>query len=103
LVMLHGCTQSPLDFANGTQMNALADQFNFIVAYPQQTRNHSQYVCWNWYDTAHHLRDSGEPAIIAGIVETITSTPTQWTIDTRRIYVAGLSAGAAMAVILGVI
>ncbi|GAC1384077.1 MAG: hypothetical protein NVS4B7_19900 [Ktedonobacteraceae bacterium] len=102
LVMLHGCTQSALDFATGTHMNALAEQFSFIVVYPQQTNNYNQYTCWNWYDIANQYRDSGEPAIIAGIVQTIINAPNQWTIDTRSIYIAGLSAGAAMSVILGV-
>ncbi len=101
VVMLHGCTQTAADFAAGTQMNLLADQYNFIVAYPQQTSTHNQYLCWNWFDPANQARGSGEPAIIAGIVQAIEQDTSQWTIDTRRIYVAGLSAGAAMAVILG--
>lgn len=101
LVMLHGCTQTPLDFAAGTQMNKLADQQNFIVVYPQQTTAYSRYACWNWYDSANQARGSGEPAIIAGIVQTMQSATAQWSIDPRRIYVAGLSAGAALSVILG--
>src|SRR5205085_8328087 len=63
IVMLHGCTQTPTDFATGTQMNQLADQYNFIIVYPQQTRTHSTYLCWNWYDAANQARDRGEPAI----------------------------------------
>jgi poly(hydroxyalkanoate) depolymerase family esterase len=101
IVMLHGCTQSPADFATGTQMNRLADEHQSIVAYPQQARKNHHFQCWNWYHLANQYRGSGEPAIIAGIVQDIVKNTAQWTIDTSRIYVAGASAGAAMAVILG--
>lgn len=100
IVMLHGCTQTPADFAAGTQMNALADQDQFIVVYPQQTSTFNSLSCWNWFLPADQARGSGEPAIIAGIVQTVEQTPSQWTIDTNRVYVAGMSAGAAMAVIM---
>lgn len=100
IVMLHGCTQTPTDFANGTQMNALADQDQFIVVYPQQTSSDNSLSCWNWFQTADQMRGSGEPAIIAGIVQTVEQTTSRWTIDTNRVYVAGMSAGAAMAVIM---
>ncbi len=100
IVMLHGCTQTPTDFAAGTQMNALADQDQFIVVYPQQTSSNNSLSCWNWFQPADQARGSGEPAIIAGIVQTVEQTTSQWTIDTNRVYVAGMSAGAAMAVIM---
>jgi poly(hydroxyalkanoate) depolymerase family esterase len=101
IVMLHGCTQTPTDFANGTQMNTLADQDQFIVVYPQQTSTYNSLECWNWFQPADQSRGSGEPAIIAGIVQTVEQATSQWTIDTNRVYVAGMSAGAAMAVIMG--
>jgi poly(hydroxyalkanoate) depolymerase family esterase len=101
IVMLHGCTQTPTDFAAGTQMNALADQDQFIVVYPEQTSTYNSLECWNWFQTADQARGSGEPAIIAGIVQTVEQTTSQWTVDTNRVYVAGISAGAAMAVIMG--
>lgn len=101
IVMLHGCTQTPADFAAGTQMDQLADQKQFIIVYPQQTSTYNQEECWNWFDSADQSRGSGEPAIIAGIVQAVEQTTSQWTIDTHRIYAAGLSAGAAMTVILG--
>src|SRR5258708_943031 len=101
IVMLHGCTQNPTDFAAGTQMNALADQKQFIVVYPQQTSSDNSSECWNWFQTADQARGSGEPAIIAGIVQTVEQTTSQWTVDTTRVYVAGMSAGAAMSVIMG--
>jgi poly(hydroxyalkanoate) depolymerase family esterase len=101
IVMLHGCTQTPADFAAGTGMNALADTKNFLVVYPQQTSSYNQNQCWNWYDPAHQSRGSGEPAIIAGIVKEVMANTSKWTVDTSRIYVTGLSAGAAMSAIMG--
>ena len=98
VVMLHGCTQGPEDLAAITQMNQLADQKQFIVAYPRQTSGNNVEECWNWFDAANQSRDSGEPAILAGITQTVTD---RWTMDPKRVYVAGLSAGAAMAGILG--
>lgn len=101
LIMLHGCQQTALDFANGTRMNALADQYNFIVAYPQQTSSANIGGCWNWYQRANQQRGQGEPAIIAGIVAAIQQNTAQWTIDASRVYVAGLSSGGSLAAILG--
>jgi len=98
VVMLHGCTQDPDQFAMGTQMNALAEIHNFIVIYPEQPFSANSSKCWNWFDPAHQSRGSGEPALIVGMVNQVKS---QYSIDSNRIYVAGLSAGAAMAVILG--
>ena len=98
VVMLHGCTQSPEDFAAGTRMNALAEEHGFLVLYPAQAANANGSRCWNWFRAEDQRRDTGEPALIAGLVHEIAST---YPIDARRIFVAGLSAGAAMAVILG--
>ncbi len=101
VVMLHGCTQTALDFATGTQMNVLADQYQFIVAYPQQISSSNRNLCWNWFRSSNQFRGQGEPAILAGIVWAIKQQSAQWTIDASRIYVAGISAGGAMTVILG--
>ena len=101
VVMLHGCTQTAEDFAFGTQMNQVAEQQNFIVVYPQQVSTANQSLCWNWFDTSNQGRAGGEAAIIAGIVQAIRENTTLWTIDANRVYVAGFSAGAALAVILG--
>jgi poly(hydroxyalkanoate) depolymerase family esterase len=101
VVMLHGCRQTPEDFAAGTRMNNLADEHQFIVVYPQQPSQHNRNRCWNWFLPEHQSRDLGEPASIVGIVQTIRDTPARWTIDPARIYVAGISAGGAMAAILG--
>ena len=99
IVMLHGCKQNPDDFAAGTRMNELAEKHGFLVAYPAQAANANGSNCWNWFQTKHQRRDGGEPSILAGIVAEIGD---DCRIDERRVYVAGLSAGAAMAVILGV-
>lgn len=101
VVMLHGCSQTALDFATGTAMNLLAEQYNFIVVYPQQTSNYNQGLCWNWFLPANQTRGCGEPASIVGIVQAVQQNTACWTIDPTRMYIAGFSAGAAMAVILG--
>jgi poly(hydroxyalkanoate) depolymerase family esterase len=98
IVMLHGCTQSADDFAAGTQMNRLADEFGFLVVYPEQAAQANASKCWNWFKPQDQRRDAGEPSLIAGIVGEIARTHGA---DPRRIFVAGLSAGAAMAVVLG--
>lgn len=100
LVMLHGCRQSAWDFAKGTAMNELAEQYGFIVLYPQQTRAYNLGQCWNWFSPRNQQRGKGEPASIADIIQTVTSNTDLWTIDPQRIYAAGISAGGAMAVIL---
>ena len=98
VVMLHGCTQNPDDFATGTEMNNCAEQYNFIVVYPDQPSSSNSSKCWNWFDPAHQSRGIGEPAVIAGIVNQVKN---EYSIDTNRIFVAGMSAGACMSVIMG--
>jgi len=98
VLMLHGCTQSPDDFAAGTRMNELAEQYGFLVVYPAQAAGANVAKCWNWFRSEDQGRDIGEPALLAGITQEVA---TNYRIDGRRIFVAGMSAGAAMAVVLG--
>ena len=97
IVMLHGCTQNPDDFAKGTRMNALGAEHNALVLYPAQQRQANAQGCWNWFKHNHQGRDRGEPAILAAMTRHIAQSHG---VDPSRVFVAGLSAGGAMAAIL---
>ncbi len=97
VLMLHGCTQNPDDFAKGTRMNALGAEYNALVLYPAQTQQANAQGCWNWFKHNHQGRERGEPALLAAMTKHIAETHG---VDPSRVFVAGLSAGGAMAAIL---
>lgn len=98
VVMLHGCTQNVEDFALGTAMNQFAEQYGVLVAYPNQAKSANSKSCWNWYKVKNQQTHRGEPALIAGLTRAIMQNHY---VDVKRVYVAGLSAGGAMAAIMG--
>lgn len=97
IVMLHGCTQSAEDFAAGTQMDRLADRHGFIAVYPEQPPGANASRCWNWFSGENQQRDRGEPSLIAGITREVIAREGG---DPQRVFIAGMSAGGAMAVIM---
>lgn len=102
VVVLHGCTQDGDAIAAGTRMNALADAEGFAVVYPEQTSAGNRNGCWNWFLPEHQRRDSGEPAVLAGITREVLTGGAGATFDPARVYVVGMSAGAGMAAVLAV-
>ncbi|PIV73379.1 MAG: esterase [Rhodobacteraceae bacterium CG17_big_fil_post_rev_8_21_14_2_50_65_11] len=97
ILMLHGCDQTPDDFAIGTHMNALAEKHGLALAYPAQTRRQNRGACWNWFKPRNQVRGTGEPAILAALTRKLMR---EFGLGRDHVFVAGLSAGGAMATIL---
>ncbi len=97
VVMLHGCNQSPDDFAIGTAMNDVAESNGLLVAYPHQAKTNNPSSCWNWFRPADQMRGQGEPAVLAGIARELAS---EFRLRREQTFVAGLSAGGAMAMVM---
>ena len=100
VVALHGCTQTAATFAAGALLDREADRHGFVVAYPEQTREHNPQGCWNWFSGEQQTRTGGEPRFIARAARAVAEGGPDWTVDPGRIFVVGMSAGGAMAAIV---
>ncbi|HWE28604.1 MAG TPA: PHB depolymerase family esterase, partial [Polyangia bacterium] len=73
VLMLHGCTQDPDQFATGTNMNAVAEAHGFFALYPDEPASAQSLKCWQWFDPAHQKRGAGEPAALVALVDHVAS------------------------------
>jgi poly(hydroxyalkanoate) depolymerase family esterase len=103
VLLLHGCGQTPTEFADATRFPATADRNGFLLVLPHQQSRHHPQRCWRWYEDAHQRRDAGELGVLAGVVAQVCAEEVRFRVDPRRVYVAGLSAGGAMALTLAAV
>ncbi len=100
VMLLHGCLQTPAEFADATRFTSVADRNGFLLVVPHQEGRHHPQRCWRWYESRNQRRGAGEPAVLAAILRDVLGEPSRWRIEPGRVYVAGLSAGGAMALTL---
>jgi poly(hydroxyalkanoate) depolymerase family esterase len=100
VLLLHGCMQTPAEFADATRFTAVADRNGALQGLPHPEGRHHPQRCWRWYEQRHQRRGSGEPAVLVAITQQVAAEQTRWLVDPHRVYVAGLSAGGAMALAL---
>ncbi len=99
-MLLHGCDQQAEEFVDATRFTTVADRHGIVLVAPEQTFHFHPNRCWRWYEARNQERGRGEPAVLAGVVSAMLDEQSRWRIDRRRVYVAGLSAGGAMALVL---
>ncbi len=97
VLMLHGCTQDAQDFARGTRMNATAEAAGALVLYPTQSQSANPKGCWNWFRPEDQRAGAGEPALLLAMLQHAMGAQA---VDASRVFVAGLSAGGAMAAVM---
>ncbi|HEY0812609.1 MAG TPA: PHB depolymerase family esterase [Pseudonocardia sp.] len=100
VMLLHGCLQTPAEFADASRFTAVADRNGFLLVVPHQEGRHHPQRCWRWYESRNQLRGAGEPAVLATILLDVLAETSRWRVEGRQVYVAGLSAGGAMAMTL---
>ncbi|MBJ6765485.1 PHB depolymerase family esterase [Myxococcaceae bacterium JPH2] len=97
VVGLHGCLENPDQFAGLSRLNEKADAERFLVLYPNQSTVANPTQCWNFMLAINQERGLGEPSLIVGMVKWVQA---HYAVDSRRVYVGGVSAGAVMTSIL---
>ena len=100
VMLLHGCLQTPAEFADASRFTSVADRNGFLLVVPHQEGRHHPQRCWRWYESRHQQRGAGEPAVLAAILLDVLAETSRWRVEGKRVYVAGLSAGGAMAMTL---
>jgi len=100
VVLLHGCGQTPAAFADATRFTAVADRNRFLLVLPHQETRHHPQRCWRWYESRNQRRGGGEAEVLAALTSAVLAERGRWGADPARVYIAGLSAGGAMAMVL---
>ncbi|MEW1926891.1 PHB depolymerase family esterase [Streptomyces sp. NPDC088360] len=93
VVALHGCTQSAQLYADNAGLVKFADQYGFLLVFPEQTSANNSSKCFNWFQPGDTRRGQGEAASIRQMVAHAAAA---YGTDPERVHVTGLSAGGAM-------